>query len=105
MCPSHFRFLGGRFRASAGGSPPSPLRWLLLQARRTPQVLVENASNFRTREGGSPSTQPFPECLAVSLDFSLVHFPTRSSDSGGKTDPDVSDKPFHGRVSNIHSAE
>jgi len=35
----------------------------LLQARRTPQVLVENASNFRTREGGSPSTQPFPKIL------------------------------------------
>ena len=68
MCPSHFRFLGGRFRASAGGSPPSPLRWLLLQARRTPQVLVENASNFRTREGGSPSTQLFPHCSPQELD-------------------------------------
>jgi hypothetical protein len=32
--------------------------------------LVENASNFRTREGGSPSTQPFPNEDNFSLDDS-----------------------------------
>jgi hypothetical protein len=44
----------------AGRSPPSAPRSARPQERRKHQVFFENASSFRTREGGPPSTHPIP---------------------------------------------